>query len=630
MTEDLAPAALGPVAFARWIWRQLTSMRTALILLLLLAIASIPGSLIPQDGLDPNKSALWRSSHPHLTPIYRRLDLFNVYSAPWFAAIYVLLMVSLVGCIIPRLFVYARAMRAQPPRTPKHLGRFADSIAYVTDDAPAVVLDETVAHLRGYRLRRDDATSISAERGYLREAGNLIFHLSIIIVLVGFATGQLFGYKGAVQVVVGSTVPAAATPIAPVVAPAKRIVHDRTYVVRRGDSLSVIAQRELGDARGWPKIFALSRGLAQPGGGRLSDANLIQTGWRLRLPGTATPVSKPSPATSSPSTPAQAQANYGFSNELTQYDDFSRGSLWKASMLDPFTLHINNFTMDWSRGALGGDFDSTGTYDIPGQTSQPFDLKVNHPLSIGSTNVFLIGHGYAPIITLRDTKGQVVASGPTIFLPVDAANFQSVGAILARFAKPNPIGLECTFLPFASADEISSISGDLTAGGHYPRGAGALLSCFAYKGNLGESTAFTIDSSGATKVTGPGGRAFNMMLKLPGRSSVKLANGTVLTNTVTLPGGLGSLSFDGIAEWNRLQISQQPGRLVALGGVILALFGLMGSLFIRPRRVWVRATTTAGGTLVEIAALDRTGGGDIAAYVNALKDKLTTKELTRV
>lgn len=527
MSNDLTPVALGPVGFARWIWRQLTSMRTALILLLLLAIASIPGSLIPQDGLDPNKSSLWRTAHPHLTPIYRRLDLFNVYSAPWFAAIYVLLMISLVGCIIPRLFVYARALRAQPPRTPKNLGRFEDSSAYVSDDSPDVVLARAAAHLRRYRLRRDDSSSISAEKGYLREAGNLIFHLSIIIVLVGFAAGQLYGYKGAVQVVVGQ---------------------------RYGQ---------------------------------------------------------------------------GFSNQQQFYDDFTSGSMWQPSMLNPFTLRINQFTMDWSRGAMGGDFDSTGTYDVPGKPSQPFDLKVNHPLTIGSTNVFLIGHGYAPIITLRDAKGKVLATGPVIFLPVDAANFQSVGAVTAKFVAP-PIGLECTFLPVAAADEISSASGDLTYGGTIIRGSASLLSCFAYKGDLGNTTAFTIDSSHATKVTGPGGRAFNLMLKIPGRPFLKLANGTELTNTVKLPDGLGTLSFDGIAEWNRLQISQQPGRLVALGGVILALFGLMGSLFIRPRRVWVRATPTAGGTLVEIAALDRTGGGDTAAYVTALKDKLAMKEHTRV
>ena len=99
----------------RWGWRQLTSMRTALVLLLLLALAAIPGSVIPQSGVDSLKTSRWQADHPDLTPIYERLGLFSVYDSAWFAAIYTLLMVSLVGCIIPRLFVYWRALRAKPP-----------------------------------------------------------------------------------------------------------------------------------------------------------------------------------------------------------------------------------------------------------------------------------------------------------------------------------------------------------------------------------------------------------------------------------------------------------------------------------------------------------------------------------
>ena len=57
----------------------------------------------------------------HLGPIYDRLGLFNVYTSPWFSAIYLLLFVSLVGCIIPRIGVYAKALRARPPKTPRNL-----------------------------------------------------------------------------------------------------------------------------------------------------------------------------------------------------------------------------------------------------------------------------------------------------------------------------------------------------------------------------------------------------------------------------------------------------------------------------------------------------------------------------
>src|SRR4051812_9213426 len=103
-------APLAPREFLRWTWRQLTSMRTALVLLFLLALGAVPGSVIPQDAVSSFTAATWRDQHPKLTPVYEKLGLFHVYSSPWFSAIYLLLMVSLVGCILPRTRVYAKAM----------------------------------------------------------------------------------------------------------------------------------------------------------------------------------------------------------------------------------------------------------------------------------------------------------------------------------------------------------------------------------------------------------------------------------------------------------------------------------------------------------------------------------------
>ena len=168
---------------ARWSWRQLTSMRTALVLLLLLALAAIPGSVIPQEDIDSLKVSQWRDDHPRLAPIWDRLDLFSVYSSVWFSAIYILLMVSLVGCIVPRLLVYARALRAKPPKAPRNLSRLPESTSYETDVAPEVVLARAakVVRRRRYRVEwAEGSDSVAAERGHLREAGNLVFHLAVI------------------------------------------------------------------------------------------------------------------------------------------------------------------------------------------------------------------------------------------------------------------------------------------------------------------------------------------------------------------------------------------------------------------------------------------------------------------
>ena len=193
----------------RWVWRQLTSMRTALVLLFLLAVGSIPGSLLPQQGQDPAGVENYFTSHPALAPWLNHLGLFNVFAAPWFAAIYLLLFASLVGCVVPRTFRLAGAARTPPPRAPRNLARLPHSASYTVALPPQEAIAVAVAALGGkrFRLRTEEGTGgdrghdgdkkywVSAEKGYLREAGNLLFHLALLGVLASIAIGGLFGYK---------------------------------------------------------------------------------------------------------------------------------------------------------------------------------------------------------------------------------------------------------------------------------------------------------------------------------------------------------------------------------------------------------------------------------------------------
>jgi cytochrome c biogenesis protein len=199
-------AAAGPPAagagWLRWGWRQLTSMRTALVLLFLLAVGSVPGSVLPQEGTDPAAVQQYFTSHPALAPWLNHLGLFNVFAAPWFAAIYLLLFTSLVGCVVPRTFRLAGSARTPPPRAPRNLRRLPHSASYESPLPPSSAVDAAASLLGGrrFRLRRpssgDSTFWVSAEKGYLREAGNLLFHLALLGVLVSIAAGGLFGYKG--------------------------------------------------------------------------------------------------------------------------------------------------------------------------------------------------------------------------------------------------------------------------------------------------------------------------------------------------------------------------------------------------------------------------------------------------
>jgi cytochrome c biogenesis protein len=196
-----AEAPQASLGWSRWAWRQLTSMRTALVLLFLLALGAIPGSLLPQEGTDPASVQDYFTAHPALAPWFNHLGLFNVYASPWFAAIYLLLFASLIGCVVPRTFRLAGTARTPPPRAPRNLSRLPHSASYnvtLPADEAVAVAD---AFLRGkrFRLRRpaagDKTSWISAEKGYLREAGNLLFHLSLLGVLCSIGAGGVFGYK---------------------------------------------------------------------------------------------------------------------------------------------------------------------------------------------------------------------------------------------------------------------------------------------------------------------------------------------------------------------------------------------------------------------------------------------------
>ena len=517
--------ALRPREFARWSWRQLTSMRTALILLFLLALASIPGSVVPQEAVDSVSASQWREKHDTLAPIYDRLGLFSVYDSVWFSAIYILLMVSLVGCILPRTRVYWRALRARPPAAPRNLARLPEHRELEIDASPEEVLDRARLALRGYRIETSPAaatgspteSALAAERGKLREAGNLLFHLSVLIVLVGFAGGSLFGFKGGVIVVTGN----------------------------------------------------------------------------------------------------------GFANSLSQYDDFRPGALFQADDLAPFDFTVTDFDVTFitegreagmaHKFSAGLDYRSSPTAPVAHTR-----ISVNHPLTVDGTKVYLISHGYATHITVRDSTGQVAWSGAAVFLPEDST-FRSFGVVKVPDAQgadgPTQLGFEGELYPTYAFTEAT---GPFSA---FPDAKNPAMSLLAYTGDLSidrgvPQSVYALDKDGLEPIDGTDGKPLRVDL--------------MLNQTVELPDGLGSITFDGMSRFVKLQVSRSPGDWIALVGVVLALLGLLGSLFIRPRRVWVKVrrdgTSGGGRTLVEVAGLDRSAGGDLAGEIDAIAAALTAPD----
>ncbi|MBU6531418.1 cytochrome c biogenesis protein ResB [Streptomyces mayonensis] len=489
--------SLGVTGWARWFWRQLTSMRVALLLLLLLSLGAIPGSLIPQDGVDAVKVEEFRDNHDILGPLYDKLGLFHVYSSVWFSAIYILLFVSLIGCIVPRTWQFVGQLRGRPPRAPRRLDRLPAYTTWRTAAEPEEVREAALTLLKKRRFRADAAVdAVSAEKGYLREAGNLAFHIALIVMLIAFAWGQLFKYEG-------------------------------NKLILEGD---------------------------------------------------------------------------GFSNTLTQYDDFKSGNLFDPDHdLAPFSFSLKNFHGTYE--ATGPNRGTPRIYEAEVSYSEGAygaqktkTIEVNKPLEIDGSKVYLVSHGYAPILTVKDAQGNVVMDkAATALLPLDA-NVTSSGAVKVMDGYRNAegekeqLGFNAFFLPTYGGRGSTMLS-------TFPALLNPMLALSAYHGDLGvdagfQQNVYQLDKSNLKEFKDSDGELFKKQLKVG--------------ETMTLPNGAGTVTFDGIQEWAGFQVTRQPASGWALGGAVVAILGLAGSLFIQRRRVWVRAVRGADGvTVVEMAGLGR-------------------------
>ncbi|WP_290183436.1 cytochrome c biogenesis protein ResB [Corynebacterium auriscanis] len=186
-------------------------MKTALVLLFLLAIAAIPGALLPQRSLNESKVLDYINANGKTAQVFDKLGLFDVFSSPWFTAIYVLLVLSLIGCILPRTWDHYKALRTHPPMAPKRLTRMPHSVSGEVEVDESTAKKRVREMFKGWNVRETPAEddraghwSISAEKGYLREAANLVFHLALVGILAAVGLGRLAYYEGQVIVVAGT------------------------------------------------------------------------------------------------------------------------------------------------------------------------------------------------------------------------------------------------------------------------------------------------------------------------------------------------------------------------------------------------------------------------------------------
>lgn len=526
-------------ALVRNTWRTLTSMGTALVLLFLLALAAIPGALLPQRSLNESKVAEYIAQHPTLGPWLDRLQAFDVFSSFWFTAIYVLLFISLVGCLTPRMVEHFRSLRATPVAAPRNLSRLPKHHRAEVAAEPQALASTVTDRLRGWRTvtrhaeeaagAAPAATStieISAEKGYLREFGNIVFHFSLLGLLVAVAAGKLFGYEGNVIVI----------------------------------------------ADGGPGFCS------------------------------ATPAA---------------------------FDSFRAGNTVDGTSLHPLCLRVNNFQADYlpsgQATSFAADIDYQAGDDLADGTWRPYRLEVNHPLRVGGDRVYLQGHGYAPTFTVVFPDGQTRTQ--TIqWRPEDQITFLSSGVM--RFDPPggtypdaderrkNQIAIQGLFAP------TEQLHGTLLSSS-FPALNDPAVAVDIYKGDAGldsgrPQSLFTLDARLIEQ-----DRLKKMArVNLGAGESTRLADGTVVR-------------FDGAVPFINVQVSHDPAQVWVLVFALTMMAGLLVSLVVRRRRIWVRITPAGPGTVsVELGGLARTdnsGWGDeferltarLVPEVEAPREKVT-------
>jgi cytochrome c biogenesis protein len=475
---DRPPRRSGLGDVLRQAWREYRSMRTALVLLVVLAGASILGSLFPQEGVSPQRVDQYFVDHPALAPVLERLGLFDVFGSAWYMAIYLALLGALVACLVPRTRALVRVLRSRPPRG-GDLGRYRTRASFATDVPPeqAMAAARRVLRRHRFRLAAHDG-ELAGEKGYLREAASMLFHLSLLVLLVGLAYGKGYGYRGQAAIVEGET-------------------------------------------------------------------------W--------------------------ANARVG-------YDLFSPGRFFGPERLAPFQLRLDDFTNSFHADNTPREFVSRLTaLDLDGRVLQSQRVAPNRPMTVEGVRIFQSDYGYVPLVRVRDRAGRELLASQEVLTLRDPASEWSTGAVKLTRTDPQ-VGLELTmFTGLRTAP-------DCPGGAPFcndPRLVRPVLVVLAWQGDLRAERAQSVFTLDRTRLRPLGDRP---LLLGPGQSG-KLANGL-------------EVSFTGLKQYSVLTLARDPGvPLVAVAAALL-LAGLVPSLYVTRRRVWVRAVPAGpGATRVELAGL---------------------------
>lgn len=191
------------------VWKFLTSLKLAITLIILMASASIFGTIVEQN--QPIEK--YRQFYGDGTiRFFESLNLFDMYHSWWFLALLLLFTVNLTCCTLDRLPRVIKVVR-NPKRTLD--AGLEKSLAAVDrwkkKGSPDRLADVYSAAMKGafaapVVTANSDTRHLYAERGIVSRFGVYVTHLSILIIFAGAIAGNIFGFKGYANIVEGRSV----------------------------------------------------------------------------------------------------------------------------------------------------------------------------------------------------------------------------------------------------------------------------------------------------------------------------------------------------------------------------------------------------------------------------------------
>lgn len=195
--------------FTDRIWDFLCSLKLTIILLLLLALTSIIGTVIQQNAPAADYIREYGQANYEL---FKALQFTNMYSSSWFIGILALFSVNLICCSInnfPRVWKFVKEpMKIPGPATLKGAANRAE---FSSSEDKGAIAERLIPVLKKefskpILTKQDDKIYLFAQKGIYSRFGAYMTHLSILIIMAGAITGNIWGYKAYVNIAEGSSI----------------------------------------------------------------------------------------------------------------------------------------------------------------------------------------------------------------------------------------------------------------------------------------------------------------------------------------------------------------------------------------------------------------------------------------